>query len=200
LNTIKNELQVKNNDQFDLVFVILMKFIETKLALDDFILEMNKVPSLEIKQAQLEDWVARLNLEDLAIAKHICFSPENYQRQILYRDSSCEIILVCWQPGQFSSIHDHGDSLNVTRVYRGVLTSRTFARTDSATKKLSSLLLEEKYLQPNKLVGVDRAQIHQLANTSEQNLITLNIYAKPLKQMQVYNSLNRQSQLADISS
>ncbi|MGL5943707.1 MAG: hypothetical protein ACRC2S_25735 [Waterburya sp.] len=123
-----------------------MKILETRLTLEDFILKLQKVPSLEVEQAQLQDWVARLDLEDLAISKHICFSPENYQRQILYRDSNCEIILVCWQPGQFSPIHDHGDSLNVTHVYKGVLTSRTFARTDSTTKKLSPLLLEEKYL------------------------------------------------------
>ncbi|MBW4537105.1 MAG: FAD/NAD(P)-binding protein [Pleurocapsa minor HA4230-MV1] len=174
-----------------------MKILETRLTLDDFILEMNKVPSHELKLAQLQDWVARLDLEDLAIAKHIYFSPEDYQRRIIYRDSSCEIILVCWQPGQFSSIHDHGDSLNVTHVYQGVLTSRTFARTDSTTK-IAPLLLEEKYLQPGELIGVDRAQIHQIANTSEENLITLNFYAKPLQQMQVYNSTREQTQFPSI--
>ncbi|MGL5793863.1 MAG: FAD/NAD(P)-binding protein, partial [Waterburya sp.] len=177
-----------------------MKILETRLTLEDFILKLQKVNIWQLELAQLQDWVARLDLEDLAIAKHICFSPENYQRQILYRDLNCEIILVCWQPGQFSPIHDHGDSLNVTHVYQGVLTSRTFAQTDSVTGEPLSLLLEEKYLQPSELIGVDRAQIHQLANTSEQNLITLNIYAKPLQQMQVYNSLNKQSQLAPIQT
>lgn len=172
-----------------------MRILQTRLTLDDFILKTKKVFPRQLELDQLQDWVAKLDLESLAIAKHICFSPKNYQRQILYRNSNCEIILVCWQPGQFSPIHDHGDSLNVTRVYQGVLTSRTFAQTDSATKKLSPLLLEEKYLQPDKLVGVDRAQIHQLANTSEQNMITLNIYAKPLKQMQVYNSMSGKLQL-----
>ncbi|MEY2831287.1 MAG: hypothetical protein RLZZ574_545 [Cyanobacteriota bacterium] len=177
-----------------------MKILETRLTLDDFILEINKVPSLELKLDQLQDWVARLDLRNMAIAKHIYFSPENYQRRILYRDSCCEIILVCWQPGQFSSIHDHGDSLNVTFVYQGVLTSKTFTRNDSATETLSPLLLEEKYLQPGELIGVDRAQIHQLANTSEQNLVTLNFYAKPLQQMQVYNSMSGQSQLSPIQT
>ncbi|MGL5835281.1 MAG: FAD/NAD(P)-binding protein, partial [Waterburya sp.] len=175
-----------------------MKILATRLTLEDFILEMNKVPSLKLKLAQLQDWVARLDLKNLAIAKHICFSPENYQRRILYRDSSCEIILVCWQPGQFSSIHDHGDSLNVTCVYQGVLTSRIFARNDSTTGELSPLFREEKYLQPSELTGVERAQIHQLANTSEENLITLNIYAKPLQQMQVYNFTREQTQFPSI--
>lgn len=177
-----------------------MKILETRLTLDNFILKMNKFPSLELKLAQLQDWVTKLDLDDLAIAKHICFRPENYQRQILYRDSCCEIILVCWQPGQFSPIHDHGDSLNVTRVYQGVLTSRTFTHNDFVPGESSPLLVQEKYLQPGELVGVERAQIHQLANTSEQNLITLNIYAKPLKQMQVYNSMSGQSKLSPIQS
>ena len=177
-----------------------MKILETRLTLDDFRLKLQKVPIWQLELAQLQDWVAKLDVEGLAIASNICFSSENYQRQILFRDSNCEIILVCWQPGQFSSIHDHGDSLNVTRVYQGVLTSRIFTRNDAATGEFSSVFLQEKYLQPDELIGVDRAQIHQLANTSEQNLITLNIYAKPLQQMQVYNPMSRQSQLSPIQA
>ncbi len=177
-----------------------MKILETRLTLDDFRLKLRKVPIWQLELAQLQDWVARLDVGGMAIASNICFSSENYQRQILFCNSNCEIILVCWQPGQFSSIHDHGDSLNVTRVYQGVLTSRTFTRNDAATEEFSSVLLQEKYLQPDELVGVDRAQIHQLANTSEQNLITLNIYAKPLQQMQVYHSRSGQSQLSPIQA
>jgi uncharacterized NAD(P)/FAD-binding protein YdhS/predicted metal-dependent enzyme (double-stranded beta helix superfamily) len=177
-----------------------MKILQTRLSLDDFILEIRKVPTRQLELIQLQDWVARLDLGELAIAENIYFSPENYQRQILFRDSNCEIILVCWQPEQFSPIHDHGDSLNVTRVYQGILTSRTFTRNDSATGEPSPVFLQEKYLQPEELVGVDRAQIHQLANTSEQNLITLNIYAKPLQKMQVYNSMSKQLQLSPIQA
>jgi uncharacterized NAD(P)/FAD-binding protein YdhS/predicted metal-dependent enzyme (double-stranded beta helix superfamily) len=176
-----------------------MKILETKLTLNNFIREIQKV-STRLDLVQLQEWVARLDLTDLAIANNIYFSPKNYQRQILYRDSNCEIILVCWQPGQFSPIHDHGDSLNVTRVYRGVLTSRTFTQDDSPTGKSSPLLLSTRYLQKDEIVGVDRAEIHQLANTSQQNLITLNVYAKPLQQMQVYNSVRGQSQVSSIQT
>jgi uncharacterized NAD(P)/FAD-binding protein YdhS/predicted metal-dependent enzyme (double-stranded beta helix superfamily) len=176
-----------------------MKILETKLTLNNFIREIQKV-STRLDLVQLQDWVARLDLTDLAIANNIYFSPKNYQRQILYRDSNCEIILVCWQPGQFSPIHDHGDSLNVTRVYRGVLTSRIFTQNNSATDRSSPLLLSTQYLQSSELIGVDRGEIHQLANTSQQNLVTLNVYAKPLQQMQVYNSMSGQSQLSAIQT
>jgi uncharacterized NAD(P)/FAD-binding protein YdhS/predicted metal-dependent enzyme (double-stranded beta helix superfamily) len=175
-----------------------MKLVKPRMTLEDFILEMIKVSSLELELRQLQDWVARLDLRDCGIEKHICFNPENYQRQLLYRDSKFEAILVCWQPGQFSPIHDHGDSLNVTRVYQGRLTSRTFARHDCATEKLSAFLVEEKYLQKDEVIGVDRDRIHQLANTSEQNLVTLNVYVQPIQQMRVYHSTSKQSELLPV--
>lgn len=159
-------------------------------------MELEKVATKDLKLTQLQDWVARLDLRDLAIEDYICFRCENYQRQILYRDSNCEIIVVCWQPGQSSPIHDHGDCLNVTRVYRGTLTSRTYI----LNNKFFPLLEEEKDLQANELVGVDYAQIHQLANTSNQNLITLNVYVKPLQQMKVYDLTQKQWQFSNVTA
>jgi uncharacterized NAD(P)/FAD-binding protein YdhS/predicted metal-dependent enzyme (double-stranded beta helix superfamily) len=175
-----------------------MKLLKSRLTLDDLILEIKQVSNQELKLDRLRDWMARLDLKDMAIEEHICFDTQSYQRQILYRDSSFEIVLVCWQPGQFSTIHDHNGSLNVTRVYRGILTSRTFNRNDSVTGKVFPLLWEEKYLQKDELVEVDRDRIHQLANTSEQNLVTLNLYAKPLQQMRVYHFRKGLSELMPI--
>lgn len=83
-----------------------MRILEPSLTLNNFILKIKQVPTKQLKLAQLQDWVARLNLQHLAIAKHIYFSPENYQCRIIYRDSNCEIILVCWQPGQFRLARD----------------------------------------------------------------------------------------------
>jgi predicted metal-dependent enzyme (double-stranded beta helix superfamily) len=161
-----------------------MEIVKQRLTLNDFI-EAIKTTSCKLELAQLKDWVTKLDLRNIAIEPSICFSCEHYQRQLLYRDSSFEIILVCWKPGQFSPIHNHGDSLNVTRVYRGTLTSRIFADNDLTTEKYSPKLVEEKYLQKDELAEVNRFQIHQLANTSTENLVTFNVYAKPLEQMRV---------------
>jgi uncharacterized NAD(P)/FAD-binding protein YdhS/predicted metal-dependent enzyme (double-stranded beta helix superfamily) len=177
-----------------------MEIVKQRLTLNGFIEAIKTTTIEKLELTQLKDWVAKLDLRDIAIEPSICFSCEHYQRQLLHRDSSFEIILVCWKPGQFSPIHTHGDSLNVTRVYRGTLTSRIFADNDLTTEKYFPKLIEEKYLHKDELAQVDRWIIHQLANTSTENLVTFNVYAKPLEQMKVYDSNNKKLELVSVRS
>ena len=47
----------------------------------------------------------------------------------------------------------------------------------------------EERLQPGALIGVDRGGIHQLANTSQENLVTVHVYAPPLSELVVYSTI-----------
>ena len=188
-----------------------MNVLKTRFGLDDFISEMMRVTSFRLELQQLQDWMARLVLKDDLFDRHISFSAQTYQRKLICRTPRFDLLILCWQPGQSSSIHDHADSLNVTRVYRGVLTSRGFERStpspmercwgeDIASQSMASQsmvavspgsntpvsLKTEHYFHNNDLVSVDRHEIHQLANTSEENLVTLHVYAKPLETITVY--------------
>lgn len=158
----------------------------TRLALDDLMVLMAQVPQLNL--AYLQDWVSRLHLPENLLRVHTCFSPESYRRQLICRTPRFDLLLLCWQPGQNSSIHDHAGSLNVTRVYHGQLTSRLFGSAPQLA------LLQQDQLEPGQLATVDRQQIHQLANTETQPLVTLHLYARPLEQIHVYSPGSDQPQ------
>lgn len=164
-----------------------MNIFKRRFTLDDFILEIMRVPTAKLQLAQLREWVAKLDLKDDLFKEHISFCCQDYQRKLLCRTPRFDMLILCWQPNQFSSIHHHGESLNVTRVYRGILTSRTFSNT-FYTKATSPVQINEEYLHQDRLTTVDRYQIHQLANTSEENLVTFHVYARPLQQIQVYSA------------
>lgn len=105
------------------------------------------------------------------------------------------MLVLCWQPGQVSTIHDHADSLNVTRVYNGSLTSRFFEVDEQPVSNRTLVRLKrEDRLKKDDLAIVDRNEIHQLANTSEQKLVTLHIYARPLSNITVYCPNSGQSE------
>lgn len=150
-------------------------------------LAMMRVPSSQLHLVELEEWVNRLDLNDDFWKWHIDFACESYQRQLVCRTSRFDMVIICWQPQQYSSIHDHADSLNVTRVYQGVLTSRVFQRSDAVNGNKLLIQTKEEYLHKGELARVDRYEIHQLANTSAENLVTLHIYARPLTYIQVYS-------------
>lgn len=186
-----------------------MNLIRTRFSLDDFILEMMQISYADLRLEQLYEWMSHLSLSDRLFHQHMSFCGQHYQRKLLCRTPRFDLLILCWQPGQCSTIHDHADSLNVTRVYRGMLTSRSFETipgiaqanttvlsnplgaadlpiTDWATGTVGPRLYREECLEPHALATVNRHEIHQLANTADENLVTLHVYARPLRHIQVY--------------
>lgn len=159
----------------------------TKISLDDFVLEMMHIPSRELKLPALVDLFSRLELREPLIDEHIHFCADSYARNLVCRTPRFDMLVLCWKPGQVTTIHDHAGSLNVTRAYRGTVTSRIFEVTGrpSPDRAWVRLALEEK-LGAGRQSTVDVDGIHQLANTSDQDLVTLHVYAPPLKEITVY--------------
>lgn len=174
-----------------------MNLLKPKFAIDDFIAQSVQVPASQLQLAHLQEWAARLDLKDDLFRRHISFCSQSYQRKRLCRTSRFELLILCWQPGQSSTVHDHADSLNVTRVYQGVLTSRKFGSSVSLTGK-QLLTPQEEHLQKDELTAVDSYSIHQLANTSDENLVTLHVYARPLQDIRVYCPISGQSELVPV--
>jgi predicted metal-dependent enzyme (double-stranded beta helix superfamily) len=158
-----------------------------RMTIDDFILEMMHIPSRDLTIDQLRDMVLKLDLRDTLVDEHVHFCRESYARNLLCRTPRFDMLVLCWRPGQVTSIHDHAGSLNVTRVYGGTLTSRLFEEYDRPApgRALVRPKVEER-LAKNGVALVDHGEIHQLANTSEEDLVTVHVYARPLKDITVY--------------
>lgn len=158
-----------------------------KLSLERFVLEMVHVPSDQLTLPNLYDLVGRLDLSDDLIQQHIHFHADMYCRNLLCRTPAFDMLVLCWQPGQQSSIHDHAGSLNVTRVFRGELTSRLFEPIgEVGPRECFVQMRDEQRLGNTGFAGVDHDEIHQLANTSSAPLVTVHVYARPLKDITVY--------------
>ncbi len=158
-----------------------------KLSIEDFILEMMHIPQRELNLEALRDLVSRLDLRDELVQEHIHFCDETYSRNLVCRTPRFDMLVLCWKPGQVTTIHDHAGSLNVTRVFGGTLTSRMFEEYDRpGPGRVLVRKASEERLERANLACVDRGEIHQLANTSERDLVTVHVYAKPLKDITVY--------------
>lgn len=158
-----------------------MTLLKTRLSLDDFMLEMMHLPVTNLRLMRLQAMMACLQLSDELLRQHIAFSDRTYTRKLVCRTPRFELLVLSWQPGQASTIHDHADSLNVTYVYEGTLTSREFTQTSEGIQQLRELQVKQ-----GTGVAVDRYAIHQLANTSADPVVTLHVYALPLQEIQVY--------------
>lgn len=163
--------------------------LTNRLGIDDFIIELMRISPRHLPLDQLKNLVAQLEVNSLLLTPHIHFCNTNYTRNLLCRTSRFDMLVLCWLPGQMTAIHDHASSLNVTRVCSGTLTARLFQVRDRPVPGRAIVELQmEQQLGENELSLVERNDIHQLANMTEQRLVTLHVYAPPLRNITVYNS------------
>ena len=160
------------------------------LSLDDFICEMSREPVSSLTHERLLDLAGRLHLSDELVGNRIAFARDGYARNLVCRTPFFELLVLCWRPGQESTIHDHAGSLNAIRVRSGELTSRLFLPEESGAPGSAPVELsaEDCHGPDADVIGVDRGGIHQLANTSTDDLVTVHIYAPALMELNVYST------------
>ena len=160
------------------------------LSLDDFICEMSREPVSSLTHERLMDLAGRLHLSGDLVGNRIAFARDAYTRNLVCRTPFFELLVLCWRPGQESTIHDHAGALNAIRVYSGELTSRTFRRTRGSSSSAGPVVQDDEECVPAdaRMVGLDRDGIHQLANTSGDDLVTVHVYAPALMELNVYST------------
>lgn len=104
------------------------------------------------------------------------FETKPYSRVCLYRDDVYEVVVLCFGPGQTSSVHDHRGSNCVVRVLEGKLLELFFDLDGDET-----VLTGHHYLAPGDVSGLDEARIHQIANMDPVGSVLLNVYSPPFQ-------------------
>jgi hypothetical protein len=159
------------------------------LTLDQLLLELAREPVGSLAHARLMELASRLTLDEELIERRTAFEPDAYARNLVCRTPDVELLVLCWRSGQSTAIHDHAGSLNAIRVHRGELTSRLYTRAATAVPGRGPVELASEELVPaGALTGLDRDGIHQLVNLSDQDLVTIHLYAPPLKVVTLYST------------
>jgi cysteine dioxygenase len=135
--------------------------------------------------------VRRLVIDSSLLAPYITFENDRYARNVMYRDERFEAICLCWEPGQGTAIHNHGESYGVVYVYEGTLTTTSYSRLDDGNEPGRAQLapVANAYL-PKGSLTLDRVGgIHAIANCPDSGCraVSLHFYARPLTSMHVFD-------------
>lgn len=146
----------------------------------DLLLARTTIPSLSDIYSWLEN--SDFSVEDLA--PYIGFKDGNYWRHRVCRNDFVEMLVLCWRPGHRTPIHDHNGSHGGVLVQEGRLWETIFNY--DALRGLSYSSARD--YSAGSVTGSDIPDIHQLGNpdVSEQNLVTIHVYAPPLGVLHTY--------------
>lgn len=157
-------------------------------ALTDKLSSLTRKPSL----SELNLWLRALEVEPSELQPFAGFKEANYSRHRLLRGEHAELLMICWRPGQRTPIHDHDGSYGTVRVCEGVMWETTF---EMDTERGLAYRNVRQWSAGQTTDGADIPDIHQIGNPdiSGQNLITLHLYAPPLRSLNIYRVGERES-------
>ena len=112
------------------------------------------------------------------------WNDKRYTRNCIARTDEFELLLICYEPGQRTSIHDFATEEAWIHPVAGSITEERFEPTSAGQlRKVSAAKLDRdsfSYLHNGR-------SIHRYINAGEERAITLNLYAKPLRTWKVYD-------------
>ncbi len=112
------------------------------------------------------------------------WNSKRYTRNCIARTDEFELLLICYEPGQCTSIHDFATEEAWVRPIRGSVTEERYEPTPGGQlRKVHAARMDSEsftYLHNGR-------SIHRYSNSGPERAVTLNLYARPLRTWKVYD-------------
>ena len=114
------------------------------------------------------------------------WSSEHYTRNCVFENEKFELILLCWEPGQKTPIHDHGGEECWVKAVQGEFEEVIYKLGDNNELKL----IKSGISKTNDITYmIDFIGFHSLQNISTERSMSLHLYAKPIKTCNSYDEV-----------
>ncbi len=148
--------------------------------IDELVRNLEKVASNGGYLAVLD----RVAIPPEEFLEHCTWNKKHYTRNCIVRTADFELLLICYEPGQTTSIHDYATEEAWVHPVLGSLVEERFQPPSGGSlRKVSSAKLDVgsfSYLHNGR-------SIHRYINNTEHRAVSLNLYARPLSQWKVYD-------------
>ena len=139
----------------------------------------------------------RLSMAPEDLAPFIQWNLRHYTRQCIHRTPQHELLLICYEPGQRTSIHDYDSQLAWIKPLVGRVKEERFVAGPEGSVKRQ----EQQVLKPGDLSHMATKNcIHRHSNMGPGRAITLNLYARPIRRWRVYDERTGRASISGTSS
>lgn len=138
----------------------------------------------EGERATFTDIIHSINLPSSAFEPFCSWSNKSYTRNCIVENEKFELILLCWEKGQLTPIHDHGGEECWVKIIQGEFKETIYKLNETGelhTVKTSiSKTGDTSYM-------IDFMGCHRLENKHNGRSMSLHLYAKPIKNCQLFD-------------
>ncbi len=165
-----------------------------QVSIETFVAKLRKFPEAAFDQTeQLRGFLQETQLNPDSLAPYLTWNRQHYTRNLIDKTPLYELIAICWEVGQASSVHNHRDQNCWMTVPVGRLLVENFhvVQQDIALGKCtiqSTEIVEMNALHP---CAVDPLEpVHRVFNPREfdQRAVSLHVYSRPFDTCVVYSA------------
>lgn len=149
-------------------------------------------PSAFVETKPLRLLLQRTPVDAESLASYLCWDRQHYTRNLIERTPLFELMAICWEIGQASSVHNHRDQNCWMAVPIGRLQVENFhlVHQDLASGRSSLEPLNTVEMNISEPCAVDPADpVHRVINPREfnQRAVSLHVYSRPFDTCVVYS-------------
>lgn len=169
--------------------------------IENLIEGLRKIPNADFECDNVYRFLAENPVDVDSIAPFFFWSEKFYTRNLIYKDERFELMVLCWDKGQVSRVHNHADQMCWMTVPVGRLRGQNFRAAETNEAKRFCRLEETDCFDLSDCLAAKvelEEPIHQILNLPEfdERAVSLHIYSKPFDKCLSYcRETNRVSEV-----
>lgn len=167
--------------------------VSQNVPIDELVAELRALPEASFRELDRVRALLRNKPVDPAtIERYLCWDRQHYTRNLIDKTETFELMAICWDIGQISSIHNHRDQNCWMAVPIGRLMVQNYRviSKDLAAHRCQIEPTDKVEMNAAQPCAVDPAEpVHSVYNPREwnQRAVSLHVYSRPFDSCEVYS-------------
>jgi len=164
-----------------------------QLSIEDFVSELRKFPQPAFDRTdQIIHFLEKTQIAADTLTQYLTWDRQHYTRNLVDKTSLYELVAICWEIGQASSVHNHRDQNCWMAVPIGKLLVQNYRvvaqNMEEGTCQL--VIADTVEMNPTQPCAVNPLEpVHRVFNPREfnQRAVSLHVYSRPFDTCVVYS-------------
>ena len=167
--------------------------VPRQVSIADFVAELHKFPASAFEQTgDLLAFLQQTSVAPESLTPYLNWDRQHYTRNLIDKTALYELIAICWEVGQVSSVHNHRDQNCWMAVPIGRLQVENFHLASQDVERGCCELTPTETVEMNlaQPCAVDPADpVHRVVNPKHfgERAVSLHIYSRPFDTCVVYS-------------
>ena len=164
-----------------------------QFSIQDFVAELRKFPQSAFDRTdQIIHFLEKTQVASDSLTQYLTWDRQHYTRNLVDKTSLYELVAICWEVGQASSVHNHRDQNCWMAVPIGKLLVQNYRVVSQSLEEGTCQLIpaDTVEMNPTQPCAVNPLEpVHRVFNPREfnQRAVSLHVYSRPFDTCVVYS-------------